>query len=248
MLKNFVNTLEIHEGDFILLTGNLTHLLQKEKKKQRQILDNLLDMLLDMLTHKGTLAIHTFNWDFCKGLAYDILKSKSQTGALGNIALKRNDFKRTKHPIYSFAVAGKFQKELIALENKGAFDNNSPFDFMYKNGAKMIIVDLPLQHSFTFVHYVEECLKVNYRFNKSFKALYTDEKRKTELKTYDMFVRKDGVLTNVNGLESLFVKENVMELKKIENIYIKKIDLLKAYEVIVDDIQKNGAKNLMSYA
>ncbi|ECZ6120260.1 hypothetical protein F8Z44_00705 [Campylobacter jejuni] len=247
MLVNFLNALELNKDDFILFTGNLTHLLQKEKKTQRQILEKLLDVFLEKITKEGTLAIHTFNWDFCKGLAYDILNSKSQTGALGNIALKRDDFRRTKHPIYSFAVAGKFQKELVALENKGAFDNNSPFAFMYKNNAKMIIVNLPLQDSFTFVHYVEECLKVDYRFNNSFEALYTDEKGFTQLKTYDMFVRKDGVLTDVNGLEDLFIKENAMELKKFENLYIKKIDLSKAYDAIVKDIKDNHAKNLMSY-
>ncbi|HED6757101.1 TPA: AAC(3) family N-acetyltransferase [Campylobacter coli] len=180
-------------------------------------------------------------------MAYDILKSKSQTGALGNIALKRSDFRRTKHPIYSFAVVGKFQNELVVLENKGVFDSNSPFDFMYKNNAKMIIVNLPLQDSFTFVHYVEECLKVDYRFNKSFGALYTDKKGFVRLKTYDMFVQKDGILTDVNGLESLFIKEGVMELKKFENLYIKKIDLSKAYEIIAKDIQSNQARNLMNF-
>ncbi|MCC8277434.1 AAC(3) family N-acetyltransferase [Campylobacter sp. VicNov18] len=172
MLKKFLNVLEIFEDDFILFTGNLIHLLQKERKAQKQILEQLLDLFVERCAKKDTLAIHTFNWDFCKGLTCDILNSKSQTGVLGNIALKRNDFRRTKHPIYSFAVVGKLQSQLIALENKGAFDNNSPFALMHKNNAKMIIVDLPLQDSFTFVHYVEECLKVDYCFNKSFKALY----------------------------------------------------------------------------
>lgn len=51
---------------------------------------------------------------------------------MANIALKRAEFKRTKHPIYSFMVANNFQKDLIKLDNKGAFDENSPFDFFIK--------------------------------------------------------------------------------------------------------------------
>lgn len=39
-----------------------------------------------------------------------------------------------------------------------------------------------------------------------------------------------------------------MELKKFENLCIKKIDLSKAYDVIVKDIEDNHAKNLMNYA
>ncbi|ENU5271999.1 hypothetical protein ACE4HW_000720 [Campylobacter jejuni] len=83
---------------------------------------------------------------------------------------------------------------------------------------------------------------MDYRFNKSFEALYADEKRIYVIKTYDMFIRKDGVLTDVNGLEDLFVKENTMELKKFENLCIKKIDLSKAYDIIVKDIENNHAK------
>ncbi|EAJ6225763.1 AAC(3) family N-acetyltransferase [Campylobacter coli] len=244
-ILKFINCMDLKKEDFLLFTGNLMQLLQGIDGDNRKKLDFLLDCIKNNV---DTLAIHTFNWDFCRGIAYDILKSKSQTGALGNMALKRSDFRRTKHPIYSFAVVGKFQNELVALENKGAFDSNSPFNFMYKNNAKMIIVNLPLQDSFTFVHYVEECLKVDYRSNKSFEALYTDEKGFAKLKTYDMFVRKDGILTDVNGLESLFIKESVMELKKFENLYIKKIDLSKAYEIIAKDIQSNQARNLMSFA
>ncbi|EFL6827522.1 AAC(3) family N-acetyltransferase, partial [Campylobacter coli] len=240
-----INCMDLKKEDFLLFTGNLMQLLQGINGDNRKKLDFLLDCIKNNV---DTLAIQTFNWDFCRGMAYDILKSKSQTGALGNIALKRSDFRRTKHPIYSFAVVGKFQNELVALENKGAFDSNSPFNFMYKNNAKMIIVNLPLQDSFTFVHYVEECLKVDYRFNKSFEALYTDEKGFVKLKTYDMFVRKDGILTDVNGLENLFIREGVMELKKFENLYIKKIDLSRAYEIIAKDIQSNQARNLMSFA
>ncbi len=153
--------MDLKKEDFLLFTGNLMQLLQGIDGDNRKKLDFLLDCIKNNV---DTLAIHTFNWDFCRGMAYDILKSKSQTGALGNIALKRSDFRRTKHPIYSFAVVEKFQNELVALQNKGAFDSNSPFNFMYKNNAKMIIVNLSLQDSFTFVHYVEECLKVDLSF------------------------------------------------------------------------------------
>lgn len=118
---------------------------------------------------------------------------------------------------------------------------------MHKNNAKMIIIDLPLQHSFTFVHYVEECLKVDYRFNKSFEALYTDEQRKTELKSYNMFVRKTNVETSLYSLEEILQNERAMHVSYYENICIKKIDLNKAYEIIARDIIKNKSRNLMFY-
>ncbi|MBK1972355.1 AAC(3) family N-acetyltransferase [Campylobacter sp. TTU_617] len=243
MLEDFFKKLNIKEKEYILFTGNLTRLLYKLKGNARENLNSFLDIFLKQ-TRKGGLAIQSFNWDFCKGLSYDILNSKSQTGALANIALKRVEFKRTKHPIYSFMVANNFQKDLIELDNKGAFDKNSPFDFMYKNKAKMIIVDLPLQDSFTFVHYVEQCLKVSYRYNKSFTSFYIDEKGHKELKTYDMFVRANNVLTHIHPLEDLFLQEKVMEIVFFDEIFIKIIDLEKAYKVISKDIEQNQGLSL----
>lgn len=243
MIEDFFKKFDIKEKDYILFTGNLTRLLYKLKGNARENLNIFLDIFLKQ-TMGGGLAIQSFNWDFCKGLSYDILNSKSQTGALANIALKRAEFKRTKHPIYSFMVANNFQKDLIKLDNKGAFDKNSPFDFMYKNKAKMIIVDLPLQDSFTFVHYVEQCFKVSYRYNKSFTSFYIDEKGYKELKTYDMFVRANNVLTYIYPLEELFLEKNVMKVVFFDEICIKIIDLEKAYEVISKDIKQNQGLSL----
>lgn len=246
-IMQFINHLKIQHGDFILITGNLVKFLMKTKREDKNFnLDILIDLILGRIGQEGTLAIQTFNWDFCTGETYDIINSKSKTGSLGNIALKRKDFKRTSHPIYSFAVAGKYQKELISLDNKGAFDDKSPFDFMFKKNAQMIIIELPLQNSFTFVHYVEEIYNVSYRYNKTFKATYIDADGNKELLSYDMHVRdiENNVLTNIEPLEKIFIDNNVMNVSLYEDIEIKKINLAKAYHIISDDIKYNNAKNL----
>ncbi|MBZ7974452.1 AAC(3) family N-acetyltransferase [Campylobacter molothri] len=253
MLEQFIKKLGIAKEDCIILTGNFMRLLQKLNGNPRENLNLLFDIfsqkylsVFDLENGGGdiTLAIQTFNWDFCKSLPYDILYSKSQTGALGNIALKRSDFKRTKHPIYSFAVAGKFQNELIALENKGAFDFNSPFDFMFKKNGKMIIVDLPLQDSFAFVHYVEQYFNVDYRHNKSFKSYYINEERDKKLTIYDMFVRNEKILTDIHALENIFLEKYAMKIDFFDNICIKTINLQKAFEIIAADIKDNKGRNL----
>jgi aminoglycoside 3-N-acetyltransferase len=208
--------------------------------------DLLIDKLIDKLGKNGTLIIQTFNWDFCKLKDYDILNSKSETGSLGSIALKRDDFVRTNHPIYSFAVTGKYKKELKSLTNKGAFDKESPFNFLFEKKAKMIILDLPLQNSFTFVHYVEELESVNYRYNKSFTSKYVNEQGVGSIETYNMYVRdiENNVLTHIEPLEKLFIKKHIMHTYTFDGIVIKQIDLYKSYYIIKDDIENNSAKSL----
>lgn len=246
-MNNLIKAFEIKKGDFVLLTGNFTSYLLKEKKRDKNYNPNvLIDEMINILGEDGTLALQTFSWDFCNGLTYDIKNTKSKTGSLGNIALKRKDFIRTKHPIYSFAVWGKLGKELKELENSSSFGDGSPFEYFYKFGAKMIIANLELDHSFTFVHYVEQKCKVDYRYEKNFEGLYIDENGMESKRSYSMFVRdlKRDVRTDLSGLCKLFLDNKAMKINTCEDDEIKIIELKKAYEIIENDIKYNGAKNL----
>lgn len=75
--------------------------------------DKLIDAICDTVGEEGTVLIRMFSWDFCHGKGYDARHTSSQVGALGNIALKRSDFRRTKHPMYSWMVWGNYQDYLV---------------------------------------------------------------------------------------------------------------------------------------
>jgi aminoglycoside 3-N-acetyltransferase len=247
MINHFIDKLNIKQDDTLLITGNTIKLLRKMKRYNKAFsFDLLIDKLINKLGKNGTLIIQTFNWDFCELKKYDIINSKSKTGSLGSAALKRKDFVRTNHPIYSFAVTGKYKEELKSLTNKGAFDKESPFNFLFEKKAEMIIFDLPLQNSFTFVHYVEEMEKVNYRYNKSFTSKYINDQGTSSVKTYHMYVRdiKNNILTYIEPLEELFRKNNAMDVYKVDNLIIRQVNLHKAYHIIEDDIRNNNAKSL----
>ena len=59
-----------------------------------------------------------------------------------------------------------------------------------------------------------------------------------------MFVRKDGVITDLKPLEMLFLKSKAMKINETGEDEIKIINLSRAYEIIVDDIKNNGARSL----
>ncbi|ASM37148.1 AAC(3) family N-acetyltransferase [Campylobacter sputorum] len=244
-MSTLVENFELSKDDFVVIAGNFNNFIMKEKRKNRNYdLNFLIDEIIDKIGTSGTLMFHTFSWDFCHNIKYDIKNTRSKTGALGNIALQRDDFKRTKHPIYSFAVFGKWQENLVKMDNKSSFSYNSPFAFMHKNRAKMIIVNMELNHSFTFVHYVEQSHNINYRFEKDFSGIFIDENGIESRRIYSMFVRKDGVFTDLNPLEKIFVDKKAMKIKYTLNEEIKLIDLNLTYDIISDDIRQNQAKNL----
>jgi aminoglycoside N3'-acetyltransferase len=80
--------------------------------------------------------------------------------------MARPDFKRTKHPIHSFSVWGKYRDKLCAMDNKSSFGLDSPFHFLYESAAQMLIIGIGFQGAFTFAHYVEEREKAFYRYFK----------------------------------------------------------------------------------
>jgi len=244
-----VDALPINKGDTLLIASDIQRLcwgaLQSGENFNFQKLINLLQ---ENVGKEGTLLFPTYNWNFCHGVTFDYHKTKSLTGSLSQIALERNDFIRTKHAIYSFAVWGKDAQFLYEMNDKNSFAGNTPFDYLYKKDhAKMIMIDVDLTHSFTFVHYVEEVNKVPYRFLKDFISEYVDENKQKTERTYSMYVRDLNINGNVDfsGLEKLLLEKNLMKEVQVEYSKVFILNFANVYCEIEKDIQFNQSKNIV---
>jgi aminoglycoside 3-N-acetyltransferase len=165
------NQFNLQKGEIVLVTSDLTALMLLTRDYEEPIMpDILIDYLQMAVGNDGTLLFPTYNWDYCKGITFNYNSTRCKTGALGVAALKRSDFIRTRHPIYSFAVWGKDSKKLYEMDNISSFGSDSPFAYLHENNAKNIIIDVSYQNCFTFAHYVEECCMeyVPYRYLKTF--------------------------------------------------------------------------------
>ena len=140
-LKDLAKYLHINRGDNIFVTSDVKQLLYLLISNDDDTdLNILIDGIIDIIGKEGTLVFPTFNWDFCKGVPFDIKKTPCKTGSLGKEALKRSDFKRTKHPIYSFAVWGKGQEDMCKMDNKSSFGIDSPFTYMTEHNFKNLFI------------------------------------------------------------------------------------------------------------
>ena len=105
---DIVKHINICSDDIILLSSNLMKTIFYAKKYEKEFNYNkFIDSFLEVIGTNGTLLIPSYNWDFCKGIAFDYKNTISKTGILADEAVKRSDFKRTKHPLYSHIVWGK---------------------------------------------------------------------------------------------------------------------------------------------
>ena len=160
-LKKIFIKLGIKPKDKLQVSSNLLRILSTKKNKLKP--QEIINSLIELVTPKGTLFFPTFNWGFCKGYAFNYLKTKSLTGSLGNLTLKRKDFLRSVNPIYSFSIFGKDKQKISKMSHKSCFGLNSPFGFLIKNGGKNLFIDLDYKSALTYAHVAEETVGVNYR-------------------------------------------------------------------------------------
>ena len=238
-------------GDVVLLSSDVSRLSFNAFENDELFDPNLfLDEVYSIIGDEGTLLIPTYNWEFCHGQTFDYYKTPCKTGALGKVALKRKDFVRTKHPIYSFAVKGKYQDLLVKMNNVSSFGADSPFAFLEMMKAKNVIIDVNLTNCFSFVHYMEEKAGVdNYRYQKEFKAGYKDENGAEDMRTYSMLVRDLNYYysTDFDPLEEDLKNMGVMEVVELNGILFRIVDLFEASKFIMEDIRNNASRKLCKH-
>ncbi len=241
----------LQSGDVVLLSSDVSRLSFSCLENDEVFDANLfLDEIFSIIGEEGTLLLPTYNWDFCHDVTFDYYKTPCKTGSLGKVALKRKDFIRTKHPIYSFAVKGKYKELLFNMDNTASFGADSPFSFLEMIKAKNVIIDVSLTHCFTFVHYQEEREGVNtYRYLKDFTAGYRDEKGEESIRTYSMLVRHltDYYSLDLEPLENIFTSKGVEKVFEINNITYRVVDLFKSSPIILDDIRNNQSRNICKH-
>lgn len=250
-LNDYARFMEIEPGDIIFISSDARKLMWDALSNQSSTdLNQFIDGLIEAVGSEGTVIFPTYNWDFCGGTPFNYKTTKCRTGALGTLALKRADFKRTKHPIYSFAVWGKYQSELCSMNNTDAFGLDSPFAFFKEHNVKNYIIDVSLMHCFTFVHFVEQHSGlVKHRYVKDFTSGYIDEHGQEHLKTYSMFVRDLDldVQTLIDPIEPDFITQGVEKQIYINSSELKLIHLGRSYDILLQDIVENNSRKLCTF-
>lgn len=244
--------LGIEKGSVVDVASDLASIMLYCKKKGLHFdADHLIDSLKETVTEEGTVLIRTFTWDFCKGKGFDIGRSVSRVGALGNVALRRTDFVRTAHPIYSWMVWGKHSDELVRLNNTSSFGEGTVFEKLYKFNAIQLSLGNIDGDSCTQVHHSEAVCKVPYRYDKPFTGEYTDAEGNTELRRYSMHVRP----FNIRVYNNEFHEGENYELVSSLGIVRKKIydgtlrclsfDLHGMQDFIIGDLTDNNGCNVV---
>lgn len=236
-------------GDTVLIHSSIARTLRKiaaygEKPDPSTIVLSL----LDAIGEAGTLVVPLFNFDFTKGVAFDIRSSPSSMGALTETVRHWPGAVRTGHPIYSFAAIGASSHLFESVVNFSGYGADSPFAILHKINAKIGVIDLPDQHSMTFYHYVEEAHEVPYRYHKVFTGLYVGADGVSESRSFGLFVRniENGVITSVDPMgEILWRKGLYVGSRPRVGSGLRLVNACDLYDAVSEVIDQGAAKGVL---
>lgn len=232
----------VESGDIILIHSNIKRILIESRRANLNLKpSDILDSFLDAIGPKGTLLVPLFNFDFIKGIGFNICTTPSQMGSLTEAGRLHKNAVRTGHPIYSFAAIGHKSNEFKLVNNESGYAEDSPFGILKRLNGKIASLDLDDQNSMTFYHHVEEIKRVHYRYFKTFSGKYTGWSGVTEDKSYKLFVRDTarGVKTDVNPASELLWQAGLYKgfRPKVDTglRIIRAIEMFNFVEKIIDD-------------
>jgi aminoglycoside 3-N-acetyltransferase len=234
-----VNHLNIEKDDVVLISSDLTKLAKLKIDGEVFNVQRFLDSFKVKLS-EGTIIIPCFTDDLKDGDVFDYTLSKPTTGALSNKTLRDKSFKRSKDPLHSFLIWGRDQEKLISIENESSLGKGSVFDFLYQVNAKFIFIDVSFQDSFTFVHYIEETLNVNYRKPYFLAIKYQNSKKVECFKKVLFYTKKKGVQTDLKFYEKSATEKGVVQRYVYNNSVLKVVSANEIFEYTQQFLSKGG--------
>lgn len=237
--EKLLETAQVKQGDIIDVASDLLSVMLRFRELHERFDANmLLDALKEAVGEEGTVLIRAFNWDFCHGVPFHYKTTPSQVGSLGNAALKRPDFKRTKHALYSWCVWGKEQEVLTEMDPQDSFGDESVFAFLEDHNAYLLRIGNTQVSCVTSIHRSEQRAKIPRRYIKNFTGQYTGSDDICREKTYSMFVR--DLDYDIHAREDIMndnlQRKGVISRHQYQGIAIDKIDLKAFGEAVYQDI------------
>ena len=233
---NIAKELPLEANDTLLIASDVTRLALYEMSAGRKFDPKAFIQSFKERLPFGTLLFHAFTDNLVSGDTFDYKKSKPNTGSLSVAAWKDSSFVRTQDPFHSFMVWGVASASLKERDDPSTFGKHSIFAWLHRSKAKMLIIDLPLVKSFTFVHYCEECFNVIYRKHVKHYINYIDEQGNESVKERLFFTRKCGYSNYLDDLEKMLIENNIIQTYSFNNSTCMFVDLSQTFHFIANNI------------
>ncbi len=132
-----------------------------------------------------SVHLPSFNYDFPKTRTFHYNSFKNQVGAIPSFYLEKYTCNRTFDPMFSVIQENNEMSFTDIKTQVISFEKNGYFSRYIKEGGGFLLYGTTIE-SLTFIHYLEACIGVVYRYDKTFKghSIVGDDKCKLEFKSH----------------------------------------------------------------
>jgi len=205
--------LGLKKNDLVFCHSNLGYFGMPEKIKDKNELCNFyFQGIFRVIGSSGTLVVPTFSNSFFEKKIFLNDKTPSKMGIFSEWVRNRNDSLRSNDPNYSICAVGKEKKYFTKIDERSSFSNRSFFAKFHKKNGKILNFNFS---GTTFIHYYENLLKIDYRYNKSFSGIIKKNNKNNKV-TWKVFSRKLDNFKNRHDPMPLMNK-----LRKKKNLFQK---------------------------
>ena len=189
MLVESYQSVGVFDADILYIYTDFRHFGESAEgyKNRGEFCNAIVAPLLDS---GKTIVLTTFTYT-TEG-RFDVLGSLTKLGAMNKWILEQADFRRSEHPLFSYAALGP-QSGLVEGIGKSAFGYDSIFERLQGKRAAFLHIGRPVSFGNTALHYVEHICGATYRTHKAFhtKVFRGGEDVGTD---YSAFLRRRDVL------------------------------------------------------
>lgn len=164
-MADALTRLGVCNGDILYVHSNITRYCRAQGSGG---LEGVQGVLQEAAGPDGTVCVPAYNYDFCKGVPFDLANTPSQVGLFSEHLRLEDGAIRSQHPIFSHVALGKHAKALCGNTGPSGTGSGSVFERLHIFGAKLVHFGIRFYDACTYLHYVEQVVGVPYRYSKWF--------------------------------------------------------------------------------
>ena len=242
--KDFENALEklnVHNAKYLYIHSDISFGLPNIELKRKEILGALLEVILS--TGVENIIFPTFTFSFPNKEDYSVLNSKTLMGGLNEFARKDSRAIRSVDPIMSNIHFGKDRTLVTEIGKYSCGEGSTYHKLEQSDNVLFLFFGVHPSLCFTYSHFIEERLKVPYRYNQDFTGKITDASGRTYEDTYKFFVRCKDVVAGTNPkITEEAYKNGALKEAQVGDSFLYTYDKDK-----ITDIYVKGIKNDINF-
>lgn len=237
-LLNSLKSIGSNDADILYIHSALNFGAPNTALKKKDLLNIIFETLIDLRV--STMIFPTYTFSFCNGDNFNVQETKTPMGILNEYVRKQPVAIRSIDPLMSNVLIGE-NHDLVKKIGKNSIGEESTFDHLHNTPLKVKFLFLgpAIGDCFTYMHFIEERLKIPYRYTRDFTGIITDQSQSYE-DTYKLFVRYNNVIPGAGSYiyENMLLERGHAKKMKLGNSHVSITDENSSYSTYVELISK----------